>query len=74
MDIKIGLADSPRELVIKLPEGQDNIISTVEEAIEGGRATVKLEDDKGATYLIRTDRINYIEQGTTAARSVGFMR
>ena len=74
MDIKIGLADSPRELTIKLPEGQDDIIATVEQAIDGGQATLKVEDDKGRVYLIRTDRIVYVEQGTAAARSVGFMR
>lgn len=74
MDIKIGLADSPRELVIKLPEGQEDIIATVEQAIDGGSATLKLEDDKGHRYLIRTERIVYVEQGTAAARTVGFMR
>ena len=45
MDIKIGLADSPRELTIKLPEGQEDIISAVEQAISGGQATLKMEDD-----------------------------
>lgn len=74
MDIKIGLADSPRELTIKLPEGQEDIIATVEQAISGGQATLKVEDDKGRVYLIRTDRIVYVEQGSAAARSVGFMR
>ena len=74
MDIKIGLADSPRELTIKLPEGQEDIIATVEQAISGGQATLKVEDDKGRVYLIRTDRIVYVEQGSAATRSVGFMR
>ncbi len=74
MDIKIGLADSPRELAIKLPEGQEDIISTVEQAIDGGQATLKLQDDRGHEYLLRTDRIVYVEQGTASARTVGFMR
>lgn len=74
MDIKIGLADTPRELVIKLPERQEDFISTIEQAIDAGQATVKVVDDKERTYLIRTDRIAYVEQGSTTARSVGFMR
>lgn len=74
MDIKIGLADTPRELVIKLPEGQDDVIATVEQAISTGQATFKLEDAKGHAYLIRTDRVAYVEQGSAAARTVGFMR
>ena len=52
MDIKIGLADTPRELVIKLPEGQEDFISTIEQAIDAGQATVKVVDDKERTYLI----------------------
>lgn len=74
MDIKIGLADTQRELSIKLPEGQENVIATVEQAIDSGAATFKLEDDKGHVYLIRTERVLYVEQGSAAARSVGFMR
>ena len=74
MDIKIGLADTPRELVIKLPEGQNDFISTIEQAIDSGQATVKVVDEKERTYLIRTDRVAYVEQGSTTARSVGFMR
>lgn len=74
MDIKIGLADTARELSIKLPEGQSDIFSTVEQAISGGQAMLKLEDDKGHQYLIRTDKIVYVEQGAAASRTVGFMR
>lgn len=74
MDIKIGLADTPRELVIKLPEGQNDFISTIEQAIDAGQATVKVVDEKERTFLIRTDRVAYVEQGSTTARSVGFMR
>ena len=46
----------------------------VEQAINSGAATFKLEDDKGHVYLIRTERVLYVEQGSAAARSVGFMR
>ncbi|PAT05140.1 ATP-binding protein [Corynebacterium hadale] len=74
MDIKFGLADTARELVIKLPEGQEDILSVVEQAIESGQSTLKVVDEKERTYLIRTNRIAYVEQGSTTARSVGFMR
>ena len=43
-------------------------------AIESGQSTLKVVDEKERTYLIRTDRIAYVEQGSTTARSVGFMR
>ncbi|MCP1387949.1 DUF3107 domain-containing protein [Corynebacterium sp. TA-R-1] len=74
MEIKIGLADTQRELSIRLPEGQENVFSVVEEAIAGGAPTLKLADEKGREFLIRTDRIAYVEQSSSTARSVGFMR
>ncbi|AQQ14575.1 hypothetical protein CGLAU_02950 [Corynebacterium glaucum] len=74
MDIKIGLADIPRELVVRLPEGQEGVIGVVQQAIDASSPTFKLEDDKGRQYLIRTDRVVYVEQGSVAAHSVGFMR
>ena len=74
MDIKIGLADISRELTIRLPEGADAVVGEVERAIEAGTPTIKIEDDKGRNYLIRTDRIVYVERGSAATHSVGFMR
>lgn len=74
MDIKIGLADSQRELVIRLPEGQDGAIGAVEQAIASNTPTLTLEDEKGRRFLIRTERILYVEQGSSTAHSVGFMR
>ena len=66
MDIKIGLADSPRELTIKLPEGQEDIISTVEQAISGGQATLKVEDDKGRVFAgdYENNAIRVLDQGS----------
>lgn len=74
MDIKIGLAETPRELVIRMPEGESDIVSRVEQAIAAGETTLKVDDDKGRQYLIRTDRIVYVEQGSATTHSVGFMR
>ncbi|WP_291314624.1 DUF3107 domain-containing protein [Corynebacterium sp. UBA2622] len=72
MDIKIGLADSPRELVIASDGNQDDIISQVTRAIEGGEPTVAMSDDRGRKYVVRTEKISYVEVGNTTARTVGF--
>lgn len=74
MDIKIGLAESPRELVIRPAAGAEDVTAVVEQAIEAGTPVIKLSDDKGRNYLIRTDRIIYVEQGSATTHSVGFMR
>lgn len=73
MDIKIGLADSPRELTISSPGEQEEILAQVTRAIEGGEPTVSLSDDRGRKYVVRTEKISYVEVGTATARTVGFM-
>ena len=74
MDIKIGLADTARELSIAIAEGHENVLNTVKQAIEDQTPTVTLEEDKGKKYLVRTEKIAYVELGSAQARSVGFMR
>lgn len=72
MDIKIGLAESPRELVISRAEGQEEILEQVTRAIEGGEPTVTIRDDRGRAFVVRTERISYVEVGSATARTVGF--
>lgn len=74
MDIKIGLADSPRELTLRLSEEAGDVFATIESAIAQNTPTLRLVDEKGREYLVRTDRIAYVERGSATAHSVGFMR
>lgn len=74
MDIKIGLSDTPRELTVSSNESQDDVLDQVDRAIAQGEPTVTLADDKGRKFLVRTDRIAYVEVGSATARSVGFVR
>ncbi|MDY5786368.1 MULTISPECIES: DUF3107 domain-containing protein [unclassified Corynebacterium] len=72
MDIKIGLAESPRELVVSTGGKQDEVLAQVTRAIENNEPTVSLSDDRGRTFLVRTERIIYVEAGAGTARTVGF--
>ncbi|WJY67509.1 DUF3107 domain-containing protein [Corynebacterium auris] len=72
MDIKIGLAESPRELVITSSGDQEEILGRISRAIEGGEPTLTLTDDRGRSFVIRTERISYAEVGSATARTVGF--
>ncbi|AWB83559.1 DUF3107 domain-containing protein [Corynebacterium liangguodongii] len=74
MDIRIGLTDTARELTVASAESQDSVLEQVKAAIAEGAPTVTLADDKGRIYLVRTERIAYVEVGTSTARSVGFAR
>lgn len=72
MDIKIGFADSPRELVITTDTNQDEVAGQVTEALNNEAATLQLTNDKGVRYIVRARQIAYVELGTTTQRSVGF--
>ncbi|NLF91379.1 MAG: DUF3107 domain-containing protein [Corynebacterium marinum] len=72
MDIKIGFADSPRELVITTDTDQNEVAEQVAQALDNDAATLTLTNDKGVRYIVRARQIAYVELGTTTQRSVGF--
>lgn len=74
MEIKIGIADSNRELVFKSGQSAEDVQKAVEAALTaGGRSVLELDDEKGRRYLVSTDRVAYVEIGETARRAVGFL-
>lgn len=74
MEVKIGIADSNRELVFKTGMTPEDVRSRVEAALTAdSRAILELEDEKGRSYLVSTDRVAYVEIGETARRPVGFL-
>lgn len=72
MDIKVGFADTARELIISSNLSQDEVVTKVSEALTNESGVFELSDDKGRRYLIRNSRIAYVEVGTSAPRTVGF--
>ena len=74
MEVKIGIADSNRELVFKTGMEPDDVRSRVETALTAdAKAIIELEDEKGRRYLVSTERVAYVEIGETARRPVGFL-
>lgn len=74
MDIRIGLSETPRELTVSSCEAQEDVLARVSDAVAQGQPTVTLDDAKGHKFLVRTDRIAYVEVGNSNARTVGFAR
>ncbi|GAB3592969.1 hypothetical protein CFAEC_03350 [Corynebacterium faecale] len=72
MDIKIGFADSARELIISSNSSQDEVAAKVAEALADDSGVFDVTDDKGRRYLVRNNRIAYVEVGTNTPRTVGF--
>lgn len=74
MEVKIGIADSNRELVFKTGMSPQDVQKRVEAALTAeGRAVLELEDEKGRSYLVATERVAYVEIGESARRAVGFL-
>ena len=71
MDIKFGFADTARELVISAAGDQAELTQKINSAL-ADNSTLELEDDKGRKYLVRTDRVVYVEVGPAKKQSVGF--
>jgi hypothetical protein len=72
VEVKIGVADSPRELVVSSTLSPGEVEALVSDSLQSSRGVLALVDDKGRRYLIPTARIAYVEIGPADSRRVGF--
>lgn len=73
MDVKIGITDSPRELVFASTEAPEALEKQVSDALAGdGNSVLSLTDEKGRRFLVQTNKISYVEIGPSDGSRVGF--
>jgi hypothetical protein len=72
VEVKIGVTDSPRELVFNSTQTPDALEKLVAAALAKGAELLSLTDDKGRRYLVQASRIAYVEIGAADGRRVGF--
>ncbi len=72
MEVKIGITDSPRELVLSSTQTQGEVEELVAAALREGSGLLSLSDEKGRRFLIHATKIAYVEIGVADARRVGF--
>ncbi|OMB89685.1 DUF3107 domain-containing protein [Mycobacterium colombiense] len=72
MEVKIGITDSPRELVLASTQTPAEIEELVSAALSDGSGLLRLSDERGRRFLIHTSKIAYVEIGVADARRVGF--
>ncbi|HKS44247.1 MAG TPA: DUF3107 domain-containing protein [Amycolatopsis sp.] len=72
MEVKIGIKDTPRELVVSSGQSADEVESLVSDALRAADGVFRLTDDKGRKFLIPSDRIAYVEIAPSDVRKVGF--
>ena len=71
MEVKIGISDSPRELVFNSPDSPEVVEHEIKTALADG-AVLSLTDDKGQRLLVQTAKISYVQIGAADTRRVGF--
>ena len=73
MDIRIGIANSAREIAFESAQTAAEIEKTVSDALESEAKYVRLRDEKGRLYLVPTVSFAYLEVGSEETRRVGFV-
>jgi Protein of unknown function (DUF3107) len=72
VEVKIGVADSSRELTVSTADSPDEVEALIAEAMRNAQGMLTLVDDKGRRYLVPTSRVAYVEIGPADSRRVGF--
>jgi uncharacterized protein DUF3107 len=75
MDVKIGVVYTPKELLLEVDGGADEVRAAIDSALANGEPLVWLTDSKGRRVGVPTDKIAYVEIGSDdSAHKVGFGR
>ena len=71
MEIKIGVQNIGREIVLESAQDPDAVAKVVEDAISKG-GELRLKDDKGRVIIVPGNALGYVEIGAEESRRVGF--
>ena len=71
MEVKIGVQQAAREVVLESTSTPDEVVAQVSAAVADGGVLI-LGDDKGRTVVIPGDKIAYVEIGAAERGRIGF--
>ncbi|TLM75891.1 DUF3107 domain-containing protein [Pseudarthrobacter sp. NamB4] len=71
MEIKIGVQNVGREIVLESAQDAESVAKVVGEAINEG-SELRLKDDKGRLIIVPGNALGYVEIGAEEVRRVGF--
>lgn len=72
MEVKIGVQNSAREIVLESTMTTEEITEAVSSAVKAGDGVLSLDDEKGRRVLVPAQRLAYVELGAPEQRRVGF--
>lgn len=72
MEVKIGVAETNRELTISSAQTPDEVEALVSEALKDPKSVLALVDEKGRRFVVPAGRVAYVEIAAADVRRVGF--
>ncbi len=71
MEVKIGVQNVAREIVLDSSQDADEVAALVDAAVAAG-GTLRLTDSSGRVVVVPTTVLGYVEAGGNVERRVGF--
>lgn len=73
MEVKIGVQQAARELVLESAQTTEEVSEIVNAALAAGEhAVLALDDEHGKRVMVPVDKLAYVEIGEPTVRRVGF--
>jgi hypothetical protein len=73
VEIRIGVANNPREIVFESKLDAEKVAKLVETSFANKEQILKFEDERGRTIMVPASQIAYLEIGAEEVRRVGFI-
>jgi len=71
VEVKVGIVQAARELVVETTATQEDVKALLNAAVADG-SVFELTDDKGRKVLVPVTQVAYVEIGEAGERRVGF--
>lgn len=72
MEVKIGVQQAPRELVLESTQTPEEVENAVAAAFKSDEGVLSLVDDKGRRVIVPVTKLAYVEIAEAEQRRVGF--
>ena len=72
VEVKIGVQNTARELVIETDETNEAVAKLVADAVAAADGVITLTDTKGKVTVVPAAKLAYVEIGRSTAGQVGF--
>ena len=72
MEVKIGVHNATRELVIESAQSPEEVQKAVMAAVTSKDGVLELTDERGRRVIVVADHVTYVEIGEPVERRVGF--